>query len=92
MSVDEMKIISSYDKYSGHIIGYTSLDDLSTILSHLEQGCEEGKDLCSAVDNHVLVLMVSGIFSTWNFLMPTLEQTADFIFPISSFNLVKTVN
>ena len=37
---------------------------IKDILSHLEQGCEEGKDLCSAVDNHVLVLMASGIFST----------------------------
>lgn len=83
--IDEMKIKEDlvYDKYSGHIIGFTSLGDLSDIIKSLEQGCEEA--VHPPLSKYILVLMVRGIFSRLEFPYAhfgTEGATADFLFPI----------
>ncbi|SMN01853.1 hypothetical protein SPONN_126 [uncultured Candidatus Thioglobus sp.] len=84
--IDEMKIKEDlvYDKYSGHIIGFTSLGDLNDIMSCLEQGCEE-EVLHPSLSKYILVLMVRGIFFRLEFPYAhfgTEGATGDFLFPI----------
>ena len=84
--IDEMKIKEDlvYDKHSGHIIGFTSLGDIGDALSEMEQKCAE-KNTHPPISNHVLVLMVRGIFFKLEFPYAhfgTKGVTADFLFPI----------
>lgn len=84
--IDEMKIKEDlvYDKYSGHIIGFTSLGDVNDILSSMEQRCE-AEFQHPPLSKHILVLMIRGIFFKLEFPYAhfgTSAATADFIFPI----------
>lgn len=58
--MDEMKIKEDiiYDKYSGHLIGFTSLGEVNDMLLNMEQKCADN----SPVAKHIFVLMVRGLF------------------------------
>ena len=80
--LDEMKIKQGliYNKYSGSIIGFTDLGDVNNELARLQQDGEH-----PPVANHVLVLMVSGIFFKLQFPYAhfgTEGITADILYPI----------
>ena len=83
--IDEMKIKDLvYNKRSGQIIGFTSLGDVGDLLSEMEQKCAEDTPH-PPVSDHVLVLMVRGIFFKLEFPYAhfgTRGVTADFLFLI----------
>ncbi len=84
--LDEMKIKEDliYDKYSGHIIGFTHLGDVNDILRQLEAACSDDSRH-PPVSKHILVLMVRGIFFKLEFPyahFATRSVTADILFPI----------
>ena len=84
--IDEMKIKEDlvYDKYSGHVLGFISLGDLSDTVTRLEQGCD-AEVLHPTLAKYILVLMVRGIFFRLEFPYAhfgTDGATADFLFPI----------
>ena len=57
-----------YNKHSGSIIGFTDLGDINNELMRPQQDGEH-----PPIANHVLVLMVRGIFLDYNFPMLILE-------------------
>ena len=73
-----------YDKHTGQIIGFTSLGEVNDTLSKMEERCREEVHH-PPVSNHILVLMVRGIFFKLEFPYAhfgTLGVTADMLFPI----------
>ena len=83
---DEMKIKENlvYDKHTGGVIGFTNLGDINDELLSLEQECQ-GEQEHAPIANHLLVLMVRGIFFKLNFPYAhfgTEGVTADQLFPI----------
>ena len=84
--IDEMKIKEDlvYDKHTGQIIGFVSVGDLGDILSDMERRCTANSPQLP-VSNHILVLMVRGIFFKLEFPYAhfgTRGVTADVLFPI----------
>ena len=82
--VDEMKIKEDlvYDKYAGHLIGFTSLGEVNDQLMKLEQVCASEPP---PISKSILVLMVRGVF--FNMAFPyahfgTNNTSADMLFPI----------
>ena len=86
--IDEMKIKEDlvYDKYSGHIIGFTHLGDVNDLLLKMEAACTtEDTSRHPPLSKHILVLMVRGIFFKLEFPyahFATRSVTADMLFPI----------
>lgn len=82
--VDEMKIKEDlvYDKYAGHLIGFTSLGEVNDQLMKLEQVRASEPP---PISKSILVLMVRGVF--FNMAFPyahfgTNNMSADMLFPI----------
>ena len=83
---DEMKVKESlvYDKFTGSVVGFTNLGEINNDLCALEQECREDREH-APVANHLLVLMVRGIFFKLDFPYAhfgTVGVTADQLFPI----------
>ncbi len=81
--LDEMKIKEGlvYNKYSGEMIGFTDIGDINNELLQLERGEEERPQIA----DHVLVIMVRGIFIKLNFPyahFSTRGVTGDCLYPI----------
>lgn len=81
---DEMKLKESlvYDKHENQVIGFVDLGELNNDLGRLEQS--EG-DQHPPVANHMLALMVRGIFTNLQFPyahFPTSDLSADILFTI----------
>ena len=66
--LDEMKVKENlvYDKYTGEIVGFTSLGTVNDELLQLERECQ-GDSSHPQLAKQVLVLMIRGIFSSWSF-------------------------
>ena len=83
---DEMKVKENlvYDKYTGSVIGFINIGQINNDLLALEQ--EFKRDGAHApIANHLLVLMVRGIFFKLEFPLAhfaTTGVTADQLFPI----------
>ena len=81
--IDEMKIKEDvvYDKYSGHIIGFTHLGDINDILLQIEDACTKDTHH-PPLSKHILVLMVRGIFFKLEFpyahFLPEVRQQTCF--------------
>ena len=80
--LDEMKIKEGLvdNKYSGEMIGFMNLGDVNNELLKLERGEE-----LHQIADHILVIMVRGIFVKLEFPyahFSTRGVTADFLFPI----------
>ena len=56
-----------YNKTTGKIIGFTSLGNISDILSEMEAKCQDNRVQHPPVAKYILVLMVRGIFVKLNF-------------------------
>ena len=83
---DEMKIKENlvYDKYTGSVVGFTNLGEINDDLLALERECKDDQEH-PPVANHILVLMVRGIFFKLEFPYAhfgTVGITADQLFPI----------
>ena len=83
---DEMKIKENlvYDKYAGSVVGFTNLGEINDDLLALERECKDDQEH-PPVANHILVLMVRGIFFKLEFPYAhfgTVGITADQLFPI----------
>ena len=73
------------DKYTGEIVGFTSLGSINDELLQLERECQGEKDT-PQLANHALALMVRGIFFKMDFPYAhfgTTDLTADILSPLS---------
>ena len=83
---DEMKVRENlvYDKYTGTVIGFVNVGEINNELHAMEQKFKEDGSH-TPVANHLLVLMVRGIFFKFDFPFAhfgTASITADQLFPI----------
>lgn len=83
--IDEMKEDLVYDKKSGKIVGFTSVGELNDAFTQMEMCSEQETAHHPPVSDHILVLMVRGIFFKMNFPyahFATKAFTADMLFPL----------
>ena len=85
--MEEMKIKEDlvFDKYSGHLIGFTSLGDVNDMLLNVEQKCNANNSQHPPVSKNIFVLLVRGLFFKLEFPYAhfgTHTLSGDMLFPI----------
>ena len=85
--LDEMKVKENlvYDKYTGGVVGFTSLGSINDELLRLEHDCQGDSMLPASIAKQLLVVMVRGIFFKLEFPYAHFASrgvTADLLFPI----------
>ena len=74
-----------FDKYSGHLIGFTSLGDVNDMLLNVEQKCNANNSQNPPVSKNIFVLLVRGLFFKLEFPYAhfgTHTLSGDMLFPI----------